>query len=149
LAVVAKNPRTGLWRLEPDHGNYIVSSRTKYPFSRTCGKIAAKLRKQPGAATLIQAVDAASVGGLASERRFNMRVKPALIEPRVLMAAFVAAGGLILMAGEASAATHTRLAHAREYRFHESSSPKDLFESYANGHQSYENPDRELYVWGD
>jgi|HubBroStandDraft_1064217.scaffolds.fasta_scaffold1919199_1 hypothetical protein len=78
-----------------------------------------------------------------------MRVKPVLIARRVLMAAFIAAGGLILMAGQASAATHTQQAHAGEYRIHESSSPKDLFESYANGRQSYENPDRELYVWGD
>jgi hypothetical protein len=77
-----------------------------------------------------------------------MRVKPAFIAPRVLMAAFIAAGGLMLMADKVSAA-NTRQGHAREYRIHESSSPKDLFESYANGRQSYENPDRVLYVWGD
>jgi hypothetical protein len=41
-----------------------------------------------------------------------MRVKPAPIAPRVLMAALIAAGGLILMAGEASAATHTQQARA-------------------------------------
>jgi hypothetical protein len=52
------------------------------------------------------------------------------------MAAFIVAGGLIIMAGEASAATHTQQAHVRGYQINEPSSRADVFESYANGRQS-------------
>jgi hypothetical protein len=85
---------------------------------------------------------------LSVEKEINMRIK-SLFSPRVLMVASVAASGLILLAGEASAARYVQQTHAGEYRIHKSSSPTDLFDSYANGRQSYENPDRQLYVWGD
>jgi hypothetical protein len=77
-----------------------------------------------------------------------MPTKLVVIVVRVVTAVFVVAVGLISAAGDASAVTHTQQAHARGPQISESAS-HGHFESYANGRQSYENPDRELYVWGD
>jgi hypothetical protein len=78
-----------------------------------------------------------------------MRAKQVLIARRFLVAALLAAGGAVLTADAASAARHPTQSYAGGYRAHELSSPKNVFESYANGHHPYENPDRVLYVWGN
>jgi hypothetical protein len=77
------------------------------------------------------------------------RVNQTLTARRILIAAFIAAGGAVLTADAASAARHPPQANAGGYRTRDFSSPRNVFESYANGRQSYENPDRELYVWGN
>jgi hypothetical protein len=78
-----------------------------------------------------------------------MRANQVLIAPRFLVVAFIAAGGVFLMANEASAARYAPQGHASGHRIREFSAPTTLFESYANGRQSYENPDRQLYVLGE
>jgi hypothetical protein len=62
------------------------------------------------------------------------------------MVAFIAASSVLLVTGPASAARHTPQEHASGHRPPKSSSPTNLFESYANGRQSYPNPDRQLYL---
>jgi hypothetical protein len=69
-----------------------------------------------------------------------------IIASHFLMAAFIAASSVILMADPVSAARHTAHEHASGHRPPKSSSPTNLFESYANGRQSYPNPDRQLYL---
>jgi hypothetical protein len=78
-----------------------------------------------------------------------MRANQVFIAHRFLVVAFIAAGGAILMANEASAARYTPQGHASGHRIREFSSSTTFFESYANARQSYENPDRQLYVWGN
>ncbi len=78
-----------------------------------------------------------------------MRANQILIARRVLAAAFVAAGAAVLTADAASAARHPTQSDAGGYRARELASPRNVFESYANVHQPYENPDRVLYVWGN
>jgi hypothetical protein len=79
----------------------------------------------------------------------HMHANQILIARRFLVAAFIAAGGAVLTADAASAARHPPQGYAGGYRSHEFSSPRNVFESYASGRQPYENPDRELYVWGN
>jgi hypothetical protein len=62
-----------------------------------------------------------------------------------LVTAIIAIGALFLMADEASAARHSQHGQVR-YQAPQSSSPGDLYGSFSQGHQSYPNPDRELYV---
>jgi hypothetical protein len=78
-----------------------------------------------------------------------MRANQVLIARRFVVAAFIAAGGAVLTADAASAARHPTQSDAGGYRTREISSPKNVFESYANGRQPYENPDRVLYLWGN
>ena len=78
-----------------------------------------------------------------------MRANQILIARRFLVAAFVAAGGAVLTAEAANAARYPTQSSAGGYRIREASSPKNVFESYANGRQPYENPDRVLYLWGN
>jgi hypothetical protein len=68
---------------------------------------------------------------------------------RFLVAAIVAAGGAILTADAANAARHPPQGRAGGYQIREPSSPRNAFESLANGRQPYENPDRVLYMWGN
>jgi hypothetical protein len=78
-----------------------------------------------------------------------MSANQVLVARRFLVAAFAAAGGAVLTAGAASAARHPTQSDAGVYRTREFVSPKNVFESYANGRQPYENPDRVLYMWGN
>jgi hypothetical protein len=78
-----------------------------------------------------------------------MSANQLLIARRFLIAAFVAANGAVLTADAASAARHPTQSDARGYLTREVSAPKSVFESYANGRQPYENPDRVLYMWGN
>jgi hypothetical protein len=78
-----------------------------------------------------------------------MSANQLLIARRFLIAAFVAAIGAVLTADAASAARHPTQSDAGGYRTREVSAPKSVFESYANGRQPYENPDRVLYMWGN
>jgi hypothetical protein len=78
-----------------------------------------------------------------------MRGNQVLFARRFVVAAFIAAGGATVTADVASAARHPTQSPAGGYRTHELASPKNVFESYANGHQPYENPDRVLYMWGN
>jgi hypothetical protein len=78
-----------------------------------------------------------------------MRGNQVLIARRFVVVAFIATGGAVLTADAASAARHPTPSYAGGYRTHELSSSKNVFESYANGHQPYENPDRVLYMWGN
>jgi hypothetical protein len=78
-----------------------------------------------------------------------MRASQVLIVRHLLVAALIVAGGAILTADGASAARHPPQGYASATRIREFSSPRNVFESYANGRQPYENPDRELYVWGN
>jgi hypothetical protein len=77
-----------------------------------------------------------------------MRVNQILVARRFFVAAFIAAGGAILMADAASAARHPQ-GYASGSQIRETSSPRNVFESYASGRQPYENPDRVLYMWGN
>jgi hypothetical protein len=72
-----------------------------------------------------------------------MKAKFAIIGTPFFTAAIVAAGVLVLMAGEASATEHSQRRHVREYQ---TSSPTDLYYSYSQGRQPYPNPDRQLYL---
>jgi hypothetical protein len=78
-----------------------------------------------------------------------MRAAQVFILRRFVVAACIAAGGAILTADAASAARHPPQGYAGGYRSHEVPSPKNVFESLANGRQPYENPDRVLYMWGN
>jgi hypothetical protein len=78
----------------------------------------------------------------------HMRVNRILIARRFLIAALIAAGGAVLTADGASAARHPQ-GYASGSQIRETSSPRNVFESYANGRQPYENPDRVLYMWGN
>jgi hypothetical protein len=62
-----------------------------------------------------------------------------------LMTAIIATGALVFMADEASAARRSQHGQVR-YQAPQFSSPGDLYGSFSQGHQSYPNPDRELYV---
>jgi hypothetical protein len=75
-----------------------------------------------------------------------MRVTPICIASHFLMVAFITASSSILMADPVNAARHTPQGHATGHRPAKFASPTNLFESYANGRQSYPNPDRQLYL---
>ena len=63
-----------------------------------------------------------------------------------VLAAVVAAASLALAADVASAARYLPRGHASEYRAPQHASSGDLYGSLANGRQSYQNPDRQLYL---
>jgi hypothetical protein len=63
-----------------------------------------------------------------------------------VLAAMVAAATPVLTANAASAAKHSRRGQASEYQTTQYSSPGDLYDSFADGRQSYPNPDRQLYL---
>jgi hypothetical protein len=62
-----------------------------------------------------------------------------------LVIAIVVTGALLIMADEASAARRPQHGQT-QYQAPQFSSPGDLYGSFSQGHQSYPNPDRELYV---
>jgi hypothetical protein len=78
-----------------------------------------------------------------------MRANQVLIARRFLAAAIICAGAAVLTADAANAARHPTQSSVGGYRTHEVASSKNVFESYANGRQPYENPDRVLYLWGN
>jgi hypothetical protein len=78
----------------------------------------------------------------------SMRGKSAVIAigTKVLMAATIAAGVLVLVAAEASAARRSQHGQVSGQQTPQYGSSTDLYESYSQGRQPYPNPDRELYV---
>jgi hypothetical protein len=74
-----------------------------------------------------------------------MRTKRVLIANRFLATACNAAASVILIADPGSAAGPVPQGPATKHQVPKSSSPIKVYESYANGRQSYPNPNWQLY----
>jgi hypothetical protein len=67
------------------------------------------------------------------------------IANRLLATACIATASVILMADRGSAARGAPQDRASKHQAPKSSSPINVYESYANGRQPYPNPDRQFY----